>query len=527
MSAEDGDDCDARSSPDSLAGLSTEKGRKIRKATGSEDAADAAAKEAGSPVSPDTEQDSMPGTAAWESTAKVQGDEPYAHLQGFGATKSDACISGAASRAVDRQETVTVKVERSLSGGLPTVQSAFAEVVVRPGKGDWAAPPYSPFSSEHLQLLSAGGPSQRSMYPDPSPMLKSELHTHSTQGPVSGYDLNTRSTMDAAGNEQSTETQQHHHDKAVITQQQIGTASGEPRGTLTRSSSLSNSSTSSGKRMRSRSCSSSSSFKSSPVRRSSASHRYVPSKSLGQHSQLVATPPHHQPFIGPPTQRLARGACQSNLQSGAPPRQSVAQDHSMGQASAPTGQSIQSQGWLGVQGPLTVEPPQMAQTNLADSCSLGRGPAITGTGGFGHGWASDDLGQHGQSMAWAPAPAQPTGLTSAAGPCNSGLGGGGRSGLGGGAGSGWAPGAGNPWARTKMTRGQKKAKKRRQGAEMKRAWAQVMAERGESIASSVLLPRYIAYQHACEQLRSCVRHFMPCCLEIDYMSYSERLVGMQ
>ena len=64
--------------------------------------------------------------------------------------------------------------------------------------------------------------------------------------------------------------------------------------------------------------------------------------------------------------------------------------------------------------------------------------------------------------------------------------------MGGGAGSGWAPGAGNPWARTKMTRGQKKAKKRRQGAEMKRAWAQVVAERGESIASSVLFPGHFA-----------------------------------
>lgn len=176
----------------------------------------------------------------------------------------------------------------------------------------------------------------------------------------------------------------------------------------------------------------------------------------------------------------------------------------MGKASALTVQSAQSEGWLGVQGPLTFEPPQITQTNFADRCSPGRGPAITGSNGFGHGWATDDLRQHGQSMAWAPAPAQPTGLTSAAGPYNSGLGGGGRSGLGGGAGSGWAPGAGNPWARTKMTRGQKKAKKRRQGAEMKRAWAQVVAERGESTAASVLILLYIAYQHACEQLKSCI-----------------------
>ena len=154
----------------------------------------------------------------------------------------------------------------------------------------------------------------------------------------------------------------------------------------------------------------------------------------------------------------------------------------MGQAWALGGQSAQSQGWFGVQGPLTVEPPQIAPTNLADRCGPGMGPAITGSGGFGHGWAVDNLGQRGQSMTWAPA--QPTGQTSAARPCNSGFGGGAGIGLGG--------GPGNPWARTKMTRGQKKAKKRRQGAEMKRAWAQVVAERGESTAASVLILLYIA-----------------------------------
>ena len=151
--------------------------------------------------------------------------------------------------------------------------------------------------------------------------------------------------------------------------------------------------------------------------------------------------------------------------------------------------------WLWVPGPLTDEPPQIAQTNYPDRCGPDMDPGITGSGGFGHGWATDDLGQHGQSMGWAQAPAQPTGLTSAAGPCNSGLG----------------RGSGNPWARTKMTRGQKKAKKRRQGAEMKHAWAQVVAERGESIAASVLFPRYFAHWHACEQYRSCTRWFMPYC----------------
>ncbi|CAK0784208.1 hypothetical protein CVIRNUC_007412 [Coccomyxa viridis] len=92
-------------------------------------------------------------------------------------------------------------------------------------------------------------------------------------------------------------------------------------------------------------------------------------------------------------------------------------------------------------------------------CNPDTDPGTTGSGGFGHGWATDDLGQHGQSVGWAPV--QPTELTSAAGPCN----------------GGWAPGAGNPWGRTGMTRAQKKEKKRRQGAEMARAWAQVMADR--------------------------------------------------
>ena len=385
------------------------------------------------------------------------------------------------------------------------VQSAFAEVELRPGNSNWAAPLNSPtFSSEHMQPLSAKEWPQPSMKPDSSPLLKSEALNNSSERPIGGRDFNTRSTLDSAGNKQNMEMQQHRHDKAVIAQQQIGAASGEPRGNLTCSSSTSNTSTSSRNRKRSCSYSISSGSKRSPQRASPASPRYAPGKSLKQHLQLVAAPPYHQPFPGPPKQYQARDACQSNLQSWAPLRQSAVQEHRMGKASALTVQSAQSEGWLGVQGPLTFEPPQITQTNFADRCSPGRGPAITGSNGFGHGWATDDLRQHGQSMAWAPAPAQPTGLTSAAGPYNSGLGGGGRSGLGGGAGSGWAPGAGNPWARTKMTRGQKKAKKRRQGAEMKRAWAQVVAERGESTAASVLILLYIAYQHACEQLKSCI-----------------------
>ena len=383
------------------------------------------------------------------------------------------------------------------------VQSAFAEVEVRPGKGNWAAPLNSP-TCEPLQPLSAEEWTQPSMQPNLSPLFKSEPFHNSSEGPIGGHDFDAGFAPASACNAHSIETQHHRHDKAVIAQQEFGAASGEHRGRRTHSSSTSDSSTSSRNRMRSPSYSSSSSSKSGLKRASSASPRCAPSESLAQHPQLVAAPPHRQPFPGPPRQYQARDACQSNLQWWAPPRQSAAQEHSMGKASALTVQPAQSQGWLGVQGPLTAEPPQITQTNFAGRCSPGRDPAITGSDGFGHGWATDDLGQHGQSMGWAPAPAQPTGLISAAGPCNSGLGRSGRSCLGWGAGSGWAPGAGNPWARTKMTRGQKKAKKRRQGAEMKRAWAQVVAERGEPIASFVLCPIYFAYQHACEQLKSCI-----------------------
>ena len=126
--------------------------------------------------------------------------------------------------------------------------------------------------------------------------------------------------------------------------------------------------------------------------------------------------------------------------------------------------------WLWVPGPLTDEPPQSAQTDFPYRCNPDTDPGTTGSGGFGHGWATDDLGQHGQSVGWAPV--QPTELTSAAGPCN----------------SGWAPGAANPWGRTGMTRAQKKEKKRVQGAQMAREWAQVVADRGESIVASVLSP---------------------------------------
>ena len=65
-----------------------------------------------------------------------------------------------------------------------------------------------------------------------------------------------------------------------------------------------------------------------------------------------------------------------------------------------------------------------------------------------------------------------------------------------------------------MTRAQKEEKKRRQGADMERGWAQAMADRGESIAASVLFPRYFAHWHACEQYRSCTRWIMPYCSDM-------------
>ena len=478
MSAQGEDESDAASSPDSSADPSTEKESGLRTATGSKSAAAAAAGEAGSPVSPDINQDNMPGVAAWESAAKVQGDvldKPFAHSQGIEAPKTESCISRAVPGGAAAQMTVTVKVEPSTPGGLPTIQSAFAEVEVRPGKGSWAAPPNTPLPSKHLQPLSAEGRSQQNMQPDLLPMLEREPLMNSTESAVGGQGLFTRSTLGSAGNEQTIESQQNPHDEAVVAQplwQQSGAASGEPRGRLTCSSSTSNSSTSSRDCKRSASYSSRSSFRSSAERRCPASHRDAPSESPVQHSQLVANPPHHQLFNGASTQRLDKDAWQTNLQPWAHPRQSVAQEHSIGQGSALTGQPTQSQGWLGVPGPLTAEPAQIAEAVVADRRGPGRGPATTGWGGFRHGAAAVGLGQHGQTMGWAQAPAPPAGLTSAAGLCS----------------SGWGGGAGNPWARTGMTKAQKKAKKKRQGAEMQRAWAQVLVEQGESAAASP--PRY-------------------------------------
>ena len=37
---------------------------------------------------------------------------------------------------------------------------------------------------------------------------------------------------------------------------------------------------------------------------------------------------------------------------------------------------------------------------------------------------------------------------------------------------------------------------------------------GESIAASVLFPRYFAHWHACEQYRSCTRWIMPYCSDM-------------
>ena len=180
------------------------------------------------------------------------------------------------------------------------VQSAFAEVeVLHPGNSNWAAPLNSPtYLCEHLQPLSAEEWSQPSMQPDTSPLLKSEALNNSSEGPIGGHDLNARSTPDSACDEHPIETQLHCHDKAVIAQQQIGVASGKPRGRRTHSSSTSDSSTSNRNRMRSPSYSNSSSSKGGPERASSVSHSYAPSKSPEQHSQLVSTPLITSPFMG-------------------------------------------------------------------------------------------------------------------------------------------------------------------------------------------------------------------------------------